>query len=392
MNNPVLSEEFIGRFGVSYKDGEMIYAYDEITHGLYKFDLDLREVNMIISPKDIHWNTGNRVIGISKRRNEIILIPAFSDAEWIFYDVEEQRIQYKPIVENRVRLSSVIAVGDDLFLIPSGVFDPILVVSVDSMKIIQIYGDWHGDRTDENTCIWGASYHSGFVAFPVVNSKKIVRMNRDGINMIIPNIPDVILSVSIYEDKIWILPISGKYIYSTDFGGEIVDRIEISQAGIDILAGKFSRILAVEDAVFLFPAHGANIYVYQFQTKKIASIKTGSVPLRGGLFLQTNTSYWDFVIEKETLHLLPCEYRYKRIHISSLNCEEYSLYFRDYMESEKYWEMVRRVQKGCFAENKRSDLSDFLQYVYSRYENHFAEKKRKIGRKMWGDIKSYSRL
>lgn len=81
MVNSHMLEEFIGRFGISYKDGKIIYAYDEITHGLYKFRLDSYMVDLLVPPLYIHQKITDNIKGISKIGNEIILIPFCLDSK-----------------------------------------------------------------------------------------------------------------------------------------------------------------------------------------------------------------------------------------------------------------------------------------------------------------------
>ena len=84
MINSSRTEEFVGHFGVSYKDGDNVYAYDDISHGLYKINLNMRKVDLVISFEDIHRDSLKEIKGITKYKNEIILIPFSSDFSWIF--------------------------------------------------------------------------------------------------------------------------------------------------------------------------------------------------------------------------------------------------------------------------------------------------------------------
>lgn len=384
MNTLDASTEFMGRFGISFKERESVYAYDEITHGLYEFTLGMREVNMILPPESIHRNNTDRIIGISKIKNVIILIPLFSNSEWIFYNEEEKVIRYETIIENKVRISSAITIEKNLFLIPSYINEPVIIVSLDCMTKIKTYENWYKRSVNKLNCdtsIWGASCYRNIIAFPIVYSKNIVFMNYDEINVIMPDIPESILSSSVYGDKIWILPASGRYIYSTSYSGNVLDKIDLTEASVS--TDRFCRIAATEAAVFLLPNYGENIYAYQSKKKRFAQIKTKSTCLRGSMFLWLTAPYWDFIVENGMLHLLPTEYRYKEIHISSLESREYGLYYGDNINEEKYWKTIRYVQKKAIEEKGRNDLEDFFQYVLFTCEKYFVEENKEIGEIIW---------
>lgn len=387
MNDSDITEEFIGRFGVSFKDGENIYAYDEITHGLYKFALGLRKVNMVISPESIHRNVADRIMGISKSGNEIILIPLFLDSNWIIYNEIEKKIRYEPVGETGIRISSVITIEKNVFLIPSHVHDPVVIVSLERMKVIKTYENWHGNVVNNDMLIWGASFYRNFVFFPVVDSKKMVCVNYDKINVIEPDIPDPILSVSVYEDRIWILPVSGKYIYATNYNGETVEKIELFKDNFGISASRFCRIVATEGTVFLFPNFNESLCVYQFKRKQFLQIATGGTALYGKILLSlTVPSYWDFVVDKEILHLLPSGYRYKSIHISSLECKEHGFKYGENINNEKYWKMVQYTQKNSIDEKYKSDLREFFQYIFFTCDKNLKECKKENGKKIWTNM------
>ena len=138
MINSSRTEEFVGHFGVSYKDGDNVYAYDDISHGLYKINLNMRKADLVISFEDIHRDSLKEIKGITKYKNEIILIPFFSDFSWIFYDIEEKKIRYDCPFKNKINLSSAITIGNDLFLIPENIYNPIVLFSLDKMMIIRM--------------------------------------------------------------------------------------------------------------------------------------------------------------------------------------------------------------------------------------------------------------
>lgn len=391
MINSMISEEFIGRFGISYKDEKTVYAYDEITHGLYELQLDFRKVNLVIPSKYIPQNMNNGFRGISKNGNEIILIPTFLDSEWIFYNLEEKSVRYQSLVKDKIRISDVVTIGKTLFLIPSDIYNPIVIVSYENEKKVNIYNDWFdNDELKPEICdIWGASFYDHIIVFPIINSKQTVYIKNNEITIVENKIPYPILSVCIYENNIWILPVSGEKIYSVDFKGDIVEEIKLSIEGMNISASDFIRIIVTEENVFLLPTQGKNILVYQYKENQIVQLKEEGTCLPGKLFVPSDITYWDYIIENKVMHLLPSGVRLKSIDLISLKNIEYALQYGDNIDSDVYWKMITTVQRNyIFNENEErdSDLNEFLEFLDHLFIDSSKKASLKNGRKIWNSI------
>lgn len=382
-----LMKEFVGRLVVSYKIGETIYAYDEITHGLYKFSIYERKVDMVISPQNICCSSFNKIMGISRSKDELILVPLFLNTKWIFYNLKEKKIRYSFPIKSKICISGTITIGRNLFLIPSDIYNPIIVFSLDDMKVIKTYEKWNTINGKEGGIyIWGASAYDDSVVFPIINSKIIYCINLSDVKMIKLNIPDPIFSLSVYKNKIWVLPVSGKSMYVLDFKGKILEEVDLSQIGLKISANRFNRIVVLDGIVCLFPNYGGNIFVYQCHKKQFVQINVGKIYTYGRLFMEELTPYWDFIIEDKILHILPRDCRYKKINIFSLENEEVCLYYGKNINYAKYWEMLRREQKNYIYDKRKSDLDDFLQYIMYSYESCLLKKGEVIGKKVWEKV------
>ena len=389
MIEPIISEEFIGRFIRSYKDGEILYAYDEITHGLYSFSFDSKKVNLVLQPENIHRNSADKIVGVAKGDDEIILVPNHLDSEWIFFDVKKETVRYDRPFEHRVYISGAIMIGTNLFLIPANTCNPIVVFSLDKMEAVKVFERWNKQMEEKNESpfwIWGASSCDDCVIFPIVESNCIGCVNAEDIRVITVDIPKTILSVSVYGDRIWVLPTSGEHIYESDFRGNIVNKVSLPQDGLKIRAKDFLRIAAAGETVFLFPVYGGNICAYQCRENQVVELKQQKKYLKGRLYEENLTPYWTYVVEDKILHLLPCDYHYKRINISSLDSEEYSLSYGKNINYTRYWEMMGNIQKECVLEKGESDLEDFLQYTLCNNKENFTEGNMKKGKEIWKRI------
>ena len=388
MANPIVSNEFMGRLVVSYKDGETIYAYDEITRGLYKFSIYNKEVSIVLSSESIFRNSFDAIMGISKRYNEIILIPLFLDSEWIFYDIKEKKVRYDCPIKKRVRISSTITIDMNLFLIPSDIYSPIITCSLDDMKVIKIHEKWYRPgKEDGGTRVWGTSSCKNLIAIPIINSNCICCMNIENIAIITPQIYDTIHSVSICKDRIWILPNIEKAIYASNLEGDIIEKVSLSQIKSETITGKFIRIIATEESVFLLPSYGEDMYVYLCKEKQIVHIDLKDrYFLQGRLFAQNLAPYWDFVIENKMLHLLPRDCRYRMIDICSIENKERNLYYGENIDCNKYWNMAVANQKDCMFEKRKGELKEFFQYMFCFEAEHTLKRKEKIGTHIWKNV------
>lgn len=389
MINPSKTKDFFGRFGVSYKDGNTIFAYDEITHGLYKLSLRYKEASLLLSPMEIHKYTSGRIQGISKINNEIILVPQSVGSKWILYNIEEKTFKYFLPFEVNTKISGVITIDRYLYLVPLNTNEPIIILSLDGFKIIKKYDDWYGkisDRTDEGNSIYGVSSFGDFVVFPIVGSNCIVYLNIENVNMITLDIRCQIHSASMHKDKFWILPVSGKYLYAVDFKGTIINRVNLNSIKAEILANDFARIVATEELIFLFPVNEGIVYAYQIKKNALIKMKTKEKPLVGSIFVKVGAAYWEYLIEDEILHLLPCNYPYKTIDIKTLRIKEYNLCYGNNINDSKYWKIAEQVHGGRIYKEWKRDLEEFIQFEGYFCGKHYMNEENKIGMQIWKNL------
>ncbi len=388
------TEEFIGRFGISYKDGKIIYVYDEITHGLYKFELGARKVNLVLTPKDIHRNKIDKIRGISKSGNEIILIPSYLNSEWVFYNKENGKIRYKTPIKEKIRISGAVTVKETLYLIPFDIYNPLTIISLEDENKISLYNGWFSKDNlgNEVYYVWGAFSYNHTVAFPIVNSKQIIYINNKEVKPIEVEIPNPIHSICVYEDEFWVLPVIGKRLYMVNVKGNILKEINLSIEGMELSASDFVRVIATKESVFLLPQNGKSIFVYQKRTNQIVQIEGEGECLPGELFAQSHsvTPYWDFVIEDKMLHLLPSNERYKRIRLPGLWHSECKLWYGDNINHNMYWQMIASAKKACiFSEGGKGEdtLNEFFEFTRYSLEERSRKDNIKIGEQIWGLVK-----
>lgn len=388
MVHSAIAGEFIGRLGMLYKDGKTVYAYDEISHGLYKFELDLKEVNLIVPFVDAYWGAANRVRGISKNGNELIVLPSCLDSEWLFYNMEKGEVRYETPIKEKICISNAITMDKTLFLIPADIDSPITVVSLDNLKEVNLQKDWMDRNELRNGIygIWGAASCTRMIVFPIVYSKQVILIKDKKASVIKVKISNPIFSVCIQGDSLWVLPVSGGYIYRIDHKGDILDKVYLSKEGTKVSASDFIRVIAAEGYIFLLSRYGGNLCAYQYRKNQIVQIKEEGARLQGGLFKQGSAQYWDYLIEDKVLHFLPCRSRYKTVDLSSFEVCEHMLWYGDNINPDAYWEMAADAQKGCVFNERKDVWDEFLAFMDYSSKGPALGRSVKIGKQIWGSM------
>lgn len=228
------------------------------------------------------------------------------------------------------------------------------------------------------------------MVFPIVNTKYIIYIRNKEVDTISVDIPSPIHSVSIYKDKLWILPMFGENIYKIDINGCILNKIKFSKEIIGISANDFIRIVASEEIIFLFPKYGKNIFVYQYKQNGIIKIIEEPTYFFGKMFIQSDTPYWDFIIEDKKLYLFPNQYRYKIINLLSLEESEYSFRYGDNINYDKYWKLIVDVYKNyIFQEDKKGEkkINEFFEFIHHLNRFDLLVNKEKIGKRIWESVR-----
>lgn len=381
--------EFLGRVAFFYAEKDYIWAYDELSLGLYKINLCKKEVELVLAPMQIHKENIIRICGVVKKESEIILVPESVNENWIVYNTTDKSIKYIYPLFAKHRISEVRQEDNMIYLIPLDTNEPIILISVEDMKPIKQIDNWYDVQnkiTKKHLCMPSSSDGIN-VFFSVYETKCICMVNAKETRMFEINIPNSVVSISVWGEDIWILPEKGNYIYRADNKGNLLDCIELA-AEYGITADQFARIVATGMYIFLFPYDGDTVCVYKKTDKMILKTDAALKPL-WGTFLVGNMycSFWGYYADSKILHLLPWGYRYIEIDLSTLEICESKLNYGETYWQKDYVNWCLRAKsnysKTFFRDNSKNSLEEFVQFLDMKSDKKHYNNMTDIGKDIW---------
>lgn len=386
-------KEFLGSIAIFYIEDSYLWAYDEISLGLYRVNLRINEVEPVLAPMQIHRDKILRIVGVIKREADIILVPRLVSDSWIVYRTEDKIVEYIYPISSENQVAEVIQEDNIIYLIPFRTYDPIIMISLDDLKLIKQVNNWYETKDNnmgELFC-WPSASDGINVFFLINKTRYICKVNSEEVETIKIDIPHPIISVSVDSNEIWVLPAKGNYVYRSDYRGNLLDCIELTGEH-EVTADQFKRIVATEMYVFLFPAAGDSIYIYKKLEKCV--VKTNSVMklLRGNYLMYIGNSYWGYHVNNRFLYLLPMRYRYAVIDLTTLEIQERKLLHEQSFCTEDYWKWYiwskGNTDNPFFYDQGNSSLEEFIQIISAMPMEINQDRVSKTGKEVWEYCKS----
>lgn len=379
---------FGGRVAISYRENNIIWAYDELFMCLIKIDLNSEKVEILLTHLQIHKDKILNIRGIIKREDTIILVPLMIDEYWIVYNIKEKNVAYIHPTLLKYQITEICQCGNWIYMIPIKTNDPILIVSLDDMKNFRQIDNWYhlNNKDDAYYFCWGASINGNNAYFPVVETKYICKINSEQVKLLEADISVPIRSISASDDGIWILPIAGNDIYQINQNGNILNRIEILKNEKNFMK-QFARIVSTKNYIFLFPFMKNNIYIYIKSKKTSVKLSLNVTLSFGEMVKRIDCSYWDYCIYNEKFYLLPMRYRCTKIDLLTLKVNEIELMCENYYSTDDYLEW--HSWRSSFGENWTPidngsnairEYIHFIQYISNSIKPN---SEFKIGKQIW---------
>lgn len=358
--------EFSGKFIISFAEREKVWAYDEISLGLYLIDLCTKKVEPVLNPMQIHKNKIITIRGIIKQKDKIILVPQMINEFWVSYEINTQNIKYINPIHTVSQIIEVRQNNNIVFLIPFNTKEPIFLLSLEDLSCLKKIEKWF-EQDSHIYSTWGSSVDEINIIFPIIGKNYIGRANINNLELIPIDIPYPILSINADKNDMWILPVKGDYIYRTDKSGKVNECIKLD-LNFGITADQFTRIINIEEFVFLFPYEGKDIYCYKKREKIFIKVELEAISCWSKLLIQLNCSYWDYYVNNNILHILPMRYKYFAINLSTLEVfdEDKLVYglsccervYRDWC----LWSIEKDANK-LLLEKKDVLLDDLIEFI-----------------------------
>ncbi len=375
--------EFIGEIVKYCVDGEYIWFYDEISGGLYQLNTKSCIVEVVLTPMEIHQEKIFPVTQILKWKNKVYLIPNNISYDWLVYDIVDKHLSSVLLSSQSYEVDIAENIGKWIYLIPEKTNHVLAIVDAETLNVKMITTDWYRDDNRELEC-WGYSLFEDIILFPIIGTREIFRIQGEQIIKLSLQIKQLIYSISLNKDGIWILPSEGDAIFFVDENGEFIDSVDIWTNGYKEAAERFARIIAIDRYVYLFPKQGGEILVLETNKKKWTALGDKNAHFYRPLFQKTESvsTYWGYNYNEGRLYTLPLIYRYAEIiENKSLNYKVLryaaTLMAQQYM-SWVYWLNGRK--KIYFAERGKESLKSFCKIAL---EHKITDSKKDIGKNIW---------
>lgn len=359
--------EFFGRIVRFYAESNTIWAYDELSMGLYEINLNTGRAELLLTHLQIHKDKCLIICGLIKKENEIILVPKTIDDNWIVYKIKEKEVSYIHPISSKKQILEFCQYDNMAYMIPEKVNDPIYVISLDNMKYVKQINNWYciDDRDNTAYSCWGACVNEDGIYFPVVGKRYICYLKYEKTEFIMADIPETIHTIGVSKDGIWVLPMLGSHIYQIARTGKVINCVEVLKDEENSVK-QFARIISTENYVFLIPFLKNSIYVYRKIKKDFIKISSRTKLPNAGITMKIDSNYWGYYINNEMLSLLPLRYRWSMINLQTLEILEKQIvnkgeYIKEYLKSHLWKNKTNEYL--IFNDNGDNALNDYIQLI-----------------------------
>ncbi len=330
------------RIGTVSVDDKVAWTTDEMINGLYSVDKLTLEVKNILDPSQIFKYGRFRIISIFQWKCNVILVPSELDKKWIIYNKEQKKVEYKDIVHLRGKTSGIYISGKRGILIPASSIDPIVIIDLETMERAEIIEKWDSKIIEKNRKKLGTG--TGIIVnekvyFYLYDTKNVIKINQNTVDVYRLHIPNGICSMDYSDDKLWILPTKGCYIYGIDKKG-VVEKINLFRNRKLFSASDFIRIVTAGKYIFLLPISKKEIVAYEVQKDKVYFINTEGNNLQNIFPIRVpTTAYWGYYIEGNILYILPLENKLLEVNLNTMKCNSKEVYLPSFISGRglKYW-------------------------------------------------------
>lgn len=382
------------RTKTTFVDDKVIWTSDEAIGGLYTIDKSTFEMKCILNPLQVFKYGKFRVISIFQRGDCIVLTPSDLDKQWVIYNKKNGKVEYENVVKVDGETTGFFIIEKKGFLIPATANDPIAVVDVETMTICRMDKDWNTNLEKNNgdilrTVTGVAGDTDAF--FYLYDTKYIVKINQDKTEILVLEIPEGICSVDYSDNKLWILPNEGTYIYVADKAGNILEKIPLIVENLFLKSCNFIRIVLTKQYVFLLPALEKKICIYDKQKRDLFFISMGQGKLRNKFPLQCHTvPYWEYCIDNNRLCFMPLENKYLEIKLDTFKWEQKDIFLPISIAGQEigYWIAYNQwfIQGEISIENS-SGLLAFYFVMIKKYNTLYKKKQEKYAKSIWENMK-----
>lgn len=383
------------RIRIACLDGEQLWIIDDVIGGLYSVDPRTFETKCVISYQKLFSYGKIEVQSLIKWEEEyIIIIPREIDRKWILYNKRTGEIKYRKVIERKCQgiLISTVQDRNQLYFFPLYVYDPILIVDLETLTCSQMIENWsNGVPNDCGQTAWKGIYNGQYIFFSIENTKTLVRMDckTQKVKLLELDIPERIIDTDYVFGELWVLPMKGNKLYQIDENGWIVNTAELLIENSTDSLPDFARIVAQKRYLFLLPYYQKGIYVYNKQNGKTYIIpkenlvleeKDTNVPLR----------YWEYFVKDNQICFLPFRDSYIEIDLDNLVYKKRELFYPTmWSKEEKIMHCIwshASIEDFILREMDVCNLDTFLKYIQYTVNKKYFLKNGCVSKMIWDMI------
>lgn len=375
------------RIRIACLDYDLLWVIDDIISGLYLIDQKTLKTKCMIDYQKLFPYGKFEVQSLLKwKENYIIIIPREISKSWIFYNKITGEVEYRKVIKEKWKeiLIAVDQNREQLYFCPLYIYDPILIVDLNTLTCFQIIENWSKKViSDCREVAWKGGYNGKYVFFPIKGTKILVRINCETrtVDLRELNISENLIDIDYAFEELWVLPINGNKIYQIDEDGKIINTIELFINSIP----SFARIVVQKRYLFFIPFYRKGIYVYDKLEKKIHII------LEENLNLEENKEYylryWEYCVKDNQICFLPFRDKYMEVDLDTLTYKKKELFYPDiWSDEEKIYRYVGShisEQSSVICEADECSLRIFLKYIQYKANIKNFSKSEYIGEKLW---------
>ena len=366
-------------------DGRYIWTSDEALGGLCTIDRITFEVKSVLNTFQMNRYGKFHPKTIFEWKENIVIVPYELDRKWIVYNRVTGKIQYKNVVNSKWKTTGMHVVGENAYLAPNSVQDPIIILDLNSLTCVHIIEDW-GKKLPANKdqfVVWESVAMNTGISFSLYGTKYWIKVNHNNTKSYTLDIPYRIRNVDIWEDKMWILPTEGNFLCVADVDGRVLEIIHLSINNSPISTADFVKIVATERYIFLLPFSDKGIFVYDKSEKRIIIITSNVIksmfPLQG-----FTVPYWEYFIEDGNICFMPWENRFLTINLDNLECSQRDIFLPEMISGIKLGKWLRWNQfyNEMFINQETNEdemLGLYLEFVKKSY-NVYEQKDKNCGK------------
>lgn len=380
-------------------DGELLWAIDDAISGLYLIDQRTFETKCVIGCRELYPNGRFIIQSLMKWKEDyIVIIPREINRKWIFYNKVTGKTEYRKIIERKCQ-EILLAVDEgrkQIYFFPLYVYDPIIIVDLDTLTCSQIIENWsekefNKEQRSSGLTAWKGAYDGQYVFFPIKNTKILVRMDcyTRNVKLLELDVSENLVDVDFFGGELWILPMSGNQLYQADQNGRIVNTAKLSVRNTEDSLPAFARIVVQKRVLFLLPCYRKGIYVYDKLEGNTHIIPKQSTILEKEK--EIHLRYWEFYVWNHQICFLPFRDQCLEINLDTL------VYRKQELDYPSVWSAEEKTEKIILSHVSESDTviretdgcdqEIFLKYIRDKADKEELSSAGYAGKKIWNMLK-----